>query len=228
MTLSQMIDEKLIKEQETRKDRIRSGKYNPSYFGRCYRLQVFNRANVPQSNPADILGLRKFAVGKLFHTFVQNLLPEHRNEVLVETEDILGYADIVIDSEQTVWDIKSQHSKSFWYMEKSQDIEKDKETNILQVMAYVYLLNFQWGKLCFISKDDLCIAQYAFHIDKWKARVEKEIEALRYWWDVYKNEDSLPPAEPRAYNGKDCEYCNWKDHCFKLQGKPIKTEGKKK
>jgi hypothetical protein len=215
MTIAQMIDQKLLEEQELHSKRERSGKFNPSSFGRCYRAQILNRANFPKSNPSTIRSLRIFKVGNLFHDFVQALLPEHRTEVLVETEDIYGYADIVVDAEKTVWDVKSQHSNAFWYMQNSTDITKDKETNILQVMAYVYLLNYDLGKLCFISKDDLCIAEYGFPIAQWKQRIETELTNLRAFWTLYTEAKELPPALPRAYNGNEGKYCDWQEWCVK-------------
>lgn len=218
MNLSEMVDAKLLAEQEKNSTRVRSGKFSPSSFGRCYRLQVYNRLNTPQSNPPDIRALRIFKVGNLFHNFIQALLPEHRIEVKVENDLICGYADIVVDEDKAVWDIKSQHSGAFHYMSKTDDIEKEKYTNILQVMTYVYLLGLEWGKLCFVSKDDLCIAQYSFHISKWTDRVMEEISALLKHWVTYTKTGELPPAEPRAYNGKDCDYCNFRDTCFSSRG----------
>jgi hypothetical protein len=223
MTLAELVDKKLLEEQEKHKGRIRSGKFSPSSFGRCLRAQVLNRANVEKSNPTTILSLRKFAAGKLFHKFVQDLLPETRIEVAVETDDIFGYADVVVDSEKTVWDIKSQHSKAFWYMQKSTDISKDKETNILQVMTYVYLLGYEKGNLCFLSKDDMCIAEYSFDIKDWKPRVEKEISLLKTAWEKYQETKELPPASPRAYNGNEGKYCDWQDYCVSYE----KSKGRK-
>ena len=141
--------EQLINEHLAPKPRIRSGKYSPSSFGMCYRQQFWNRQDKPQSNPADERSLRVFAAGQLFHDFVQNIIigdVAATKEVKVESDDVLGYADLVIENE--VVDIKSQHSKSFWWMAKKEcDIKKEKYSNWLQVMYYTRELGKDFGRL---------------------------------------------------------------------------------
>jgi hypothetical protein len=167
-----------------------------------------------------------FAVGHLFHEYIQSQLEGYEKEVKVETDDILGFADLV--SEDEVIDIKSQHSKAFWYMKKdSYDITKEKYTNILQVMTYCYLLGKPKGRLIFVSKDDLCTEEYGFHLDKWFGEVTTEIQTLREWWIGMEATSELPPAIPRAYGGKDCQYCMFLDRCkleFVEFTEPIKEE----
>jgi hypothetical protein len=220
--LSKKIDEMLLEEQEARGERVRSGKWSPSSFGYCFRKQFFNRQNITPSNPVDVRTLRVFKAGKLFHDFAQGLLPKGDCEVKVETDDVLGFADYV--SEDCVYDIKSQHSGAFDYMDvPSYDINKERMSNILQVMTYVYLLGKKWGRLVFISKDDLRTKEYGFHIDQWKGQVYKELEVLRTAWET----KELPPPEPRVFGTdkktgepNECKkYCVYRDHCYKLQGK---------
>lgn len=213
--------QELINESLVPKPRERSGRYNPSSFGMCYRQQYWNRKDEPKSNPLDERNLRVFKCGNIFEEFVVGLLPKegYQFQVKVETEDILGYADIVRENEVT--DIKSQHSKSFWWMLKSKDIKKDKYNNWLQVMFYAYQLNKQFGRLVFISKDDLCIQEYVEPLEGyWQTQVLNEVETLETIWDL----QELPPALPRCDKTKkgtywQCEYCGWKDKCDKIEGK---------
>jgi len=217
--IEKLINDYLLNQQAERAKRERSGMWSPSSFGRCFRFQFWNRKNEPQSNPPDARALRIFKVGDLFHKFVGELLPQAQLEVLVKQDDILGFADIVLDD--CVIDIKSQHSKSFWYMEKSNyDIVKEKKPNILQTACYAWILNKPKFNLCFLSKDDLCVAEYGFVTSRWIAEVEAELKTLRGFW----NEDKLPPAEPRCYAGKECVYCPFRDKCFKLEGKTLLTK----
>lgn len=218
-SFKQLIDESLI-----RPERQRSGKYNPSSFGMCYRQQFWNRKDVPKSNPPDERSLRVFKAGNLFEEFVVGLLPkdQYQFQVKVETEDVLGYADIV--SENEVCDVKSQHSKSFWWMLKSNDIKKDKYHNWLQVMYYAYALDKEFGRLCFVSKDDLCIQEYVQPLDKyWENEVEAEIAELVSMWMISKLPNALPRCEPKT-NKKtgittywQCSYCAWYDLCVKTE-----------
>jgi hypothetical protein len=219
-TYQQLIDDSLIP-----KERERSGKWNPSSFGMCYRQQFWNRKNEPKSEPIDERTLRIFKAGQLFEDFVVGLLPKdngYQFQVKVETDDILGYADIV--SENEVADCKSVHSKSFWWMTKSQDIKKDKYHNWLQVMYYATELNKQFGRLVFVSKDDLCIQEYVQPVDDyWKREINAEIATLRFLWDS----DILPKAEPRCTPKVDkrtgeitywqCSYCSFLTLCLKTE-----------
>ena len=211
LSVQGMIDDVL----GNREKRKRSGKFSPSLFGRCFRAQYWNRKDEPVTNPPDSRVMRVFKAGNLFHDFVQqtiiNKFPEVQKEVLVAVDDdVVGYADLVNDVE--VIDIKSQHSRAFFYMAKSSDIGKDKKPNWLQVMYYAIALGKPGARLVFVSKDDLCIQEYHFKVNEnWKKEVADELKILRMWW----KKQELPAANPRAYNGKECDYCNWKDLCKK-------------
>jgi len=211
MTVQELVDNHIASRRDP--NRVRSGKYSPSMLGRCYRAQYWNRKNEPQTNPPDKRSLRVFEAGHLFHDLVQNLLKPEQVEVKVETEHFCGYADFV--TEEYVGDIKSQHSKGFWYMKKdSYDVNEKKKNNILQVMFYAKHLGKKWGRLIFISKDDLCIEEYGFPLEQWTEEVAKEEGILIDIWQ----KQEVPDAIPRAYEGKECSYCSWKDKCKEFGG----------
>ena len=218
MSIQELIDKALEKKEE----RVHSGKYSPSSLGKCYRNQFWNRQNQLPSNPVDIRTERVFQAGKLFHNFVQDLIiannPEAKKEVLIETEDFKGYADLVLPDEVT--DIKSQHSKAFWYRKDLtwKELEPKLYPNILQVVFYAVELRKERARLCFISKDDLSIQEYPILTDNYKVKLAKEITTLRDFWQ----KEELPPAAPRAYPNKDgkfaeCSYCLWKTLCETLE-----------
>jgi hypothetical protein len=208
-TVQQLVDESLV-----RKDKhISSGKINPSQMGKCYRAQYWYRKGEEPSNPPDARTLRVFKVGNIFHDYIEGFFPEHQKEVEFETEDVKGRVDILLDDE--VVELKSQHSRAFWHMQKEEyDINKGKETNILQLMTGAYFLKKPKGRLVFISKDDLCINEYGFFLTNWEEKVKTELNILRQIWDS----DSLPDAIPRAYlDAKgisgECAYCSYRDKC---------------
>lgn len=212
MNLQELINAELLKEQESKKDRIRSGKYSPSLLGACFKRQYWNRTNEEPSNPPDEATLRKFKAGNLFEKFAVDLAikqnPELLLQVKVEDDDFLGFADIVNGEE--VIDIKSIHSKGFWYMQNTEDIRKEKFNNFMQVLFYSLKLNKKYGKLCFISKDDLTIAEYRQELDNyWLNELDMEITKLQYYW----KSKVIPPSEPRLYSGKECKWCSFKDKC---------------
>jgi hypothetical protein len=209
---------------ERKGDRISSGKYSPSSFGKCFRNQYWNRKNEPQSNPIDERTNRVFKAGNLFHEFVQEVIIANNHgtqaEVLIEDDDFKGYADLVMTDE--VADLKSQHSKAFWYRKNLnwEELSPKLMCNILQVTFYAFKLSKKWARLVFISKDDLCIQEYPFEVSKYKEELNKELSTLKDFW----SKQVLPPAIPRAYPDKDgrpaeCKYCGWKDKCEKLEKK---------
>ena len=218
------IQELIDKALERKGDRIRSGKYSPSSLGKCFRNQYWNRKNEPQSNPPEDRVQRVFKAGNLFHEFVQDVIlannPDAQKEVLIETEDFKGFADLVL--EDKVIDLKSQHSKAFWYRKGMtwNELEPKLLCNILQVVFYALNLGKARARLVFISKDDLCIQEYSFEVAKYQEALQQEITNLMDFW----RRQVLPPAIPRAYPDKDgkpaeCKYCNWKDTCEKLEKK---------
>lgn len=194
MNITNAINSKLKKEQEDRKDRVSSGKISPSGFGKCWRYQIWKRQGKEPTNPHNARTLRIFSVGKRFHEWVQGLLGEVQSEVKVEMNDILGFADLVTEDE--VIDIKSQHSKGFWWMnQKGYDITKGKYGDILQVTCYAWILGKPKARLFYLSKDDLCTEEHVFFTDKWTEKVEKELVTLRALW----KSGITPNAEPRTY-----------------------------
>lgn len=220
--LQKYANDAILAKQEAKKTYKGSGKWSPSSFGSCYRKQWWNRAKEEPSDPLSLLTLRKFACGNIFEDFVIRHIPDElQRQVLVETEDIKGFADVVTDN--AVIDIKSISSKAFWWMNKSNyDIKKDKYGYILQVMTYAYFLNKEKGVLTFVSKDDLCIEEYEFHINAWEQDVLSEINHL-------KSLKELPEGRARAMGGEEnklktgdkkyigqpmeCKYCQWFSKC---------------
>lgn len=219
MTIQQLIDEALAKKEP----RIRSGKYSPSSLGKCFRNQYWNRKDEPKSNPTDERTERVFKAGNLFHDFVQKTIKAHNQdaevEVLVEDDDFKGFADLVLANE--VIDLKSQHSRAFWYRNGKtwKEIEPMVYTNILQVMFYAINLGKERAKLVYISKDDLCIQEYDLTVtEDWLIEVKAETDKLLDIWA----KQELPPAQPRAYPDKDgkpneCKYCSWWDKCKEIE-----------
>ena len=224
--IQSLIDAKLKEEQDARAGKVRSGKWSPSSFGYCYRKQYWNRLNEPITNPIDDRTLRVFAVGHIFHKWVEQFFPRAQTEVKVDNKDVFGYADIVLDDE--VIDIKTVHSYAFHYTKKgSFDITKEKYSQLLQIACYALLLNKPKFRLVMISKDDLCIEEYGFYTAKWAKEVENELRALRGFWDA----KTLPPAFPRAFGGtenyKECrKYCQYLNKCLEC-GLVLPPEKKK-
>lgn len=212
-----MIDESLAKKQKEREGKEPSGFISPSQLGRCFRFQYWQRKGEAYSNPIDARTLRVFACGNLFHDFVQQFLPPHQVEVECQKDDIRGRADIV--TTDTIYDIKSMHSKGFFYLSKQgYDITKEKESNWLQLAVYATILNKPKIKLVLISKDDLCINEYEDKTAEWGDKLARELYWIRKYWV-----EGLPDAIPRAYGGKECDYCSYLKKCKEIGGTQWKS-----
>ena len=150
-------------------------------------------------------------------TLLENNSESHQTEVQVSKDDIFGYADIVLNGE--VVDIKSK--RSFFFkkaQEPKYDVNKDLRPDIIQLMTYVWILNKKVGKLICIDRDSLYTTEYVFFLDNWLEEIDKELSQLRNYWD----NNILPDPLPRAYNGKECNYCVFKDKCWEMELNELK------
>jgi hypothetical protein len=221
--IQQLINKALLKEQEDRKDRQRSGKYSPSSFGRCFRLQYWNRKNEPESNPSGISSLISMAEGTIWHRQLQSYLPKEKVEVRVETDDILGFVDWVEDD--CVYDFKTTEEwkfKRYWNIPTTKIWETHTE-NYLQVGWYG--LELKKPKCCLVGavKGSLSEKGMVYHyqpVEALKSAILCEIEALQKFWA----EQKLPPAKPRAFGGNDCTYCSWRDKCKEIENGTIRSQ----
>ena len=209
MNTQKLIDDALKQKQDERKDRKRSGKFSPSSFGRCFRFQYWNRKGLEVTDPPDERALRLFRMGDLVHDFVKSFYPAESRELLVDSDDVLGYVDIV--DGDTVVEIKSIHSNQYHRMCKpNYNIKEDKKENILQACAYAVMLGKPKFKLVFVSKDDLCIQEFVFDTKEFEGKVVEELTKLRAWW--FSGE--VPVPGPRAYGGKEGSYCSYRTRCY--------------
>ena len=205
-----LIDICLLEEQSKRKDRERSGKFNPSSFGRCYRAQYWNRKNEPVSNPPDIKSLRRFKQGIYTHRLNQDFLPKGTTEIKVETDDVLGFADYV-DSDG-VLDYKCTDFMKYENIPTPKYIEENPE-KFLQCCFYAIELKKKYVVIAPTRFGTFNVIKHIDLADNWKERLNNELTTLRMWWD----KDLLPPAIPRCWGGKECIYCNWRSKCVEVE-----------
>ena len=210
ISIQKLIDDAIALDNS--EPRTPSGKFNPSYLGQCHRKHFWKRKGVESDNPPNDRTFRVFKCGDLFEHFVCQHIPAMQKQVVIETDDFKGFADIV--SEDEVMDVKSINSKAFWWMDKdTYDITVEKRHNILQVIFYAKELNKPKARLVFIEKDTLSIKEYGFFVSKWIDDLVKEISILRKYW----TDNKLPDAEPQA--GWECRYCSFAEKCKQAGGK---------
>ena len=210
--IQQYIEKRLRDEYEENK-REGSGLFVASYLGFCYRRQFKRRRKDLKTIAPDTKGLARMAMGRNTHTFVQSYLPEAKCEVKIKSKegDIMGYCDI--ETEDCAYDIKGcdewQYRK-YWKIPTGKLIDT-KYNNWLQVGWYGIELNKKYVSLLPWIFGTFSYYEHKIFTLDIKAKVEHELGVLRALWA----KGELPEAKPRAFGGKECTYCEYRDQCEK-------------
>jgi len=218
MRIQEKIDNFILAKKE---DRPYSGKINASGLGHCYRKQYWRIMREEPSNPIETRVLRVFEAGNIFHEFVQNIIKEEPGiEVEKKYEDDIVSLRVDMVDADTVYELKTVHSRAFWHMKNSKTpITEQKRENILQACCGAKYLGKKKIHICFISKDDLCVYEIHMEVtDEWLKAVEGEISTM----SDFLLKQTLPPPQPRLWKDKDgksreCQFCDFKNKCFALQ-----------
>ena len=201
---------------EPREDKKQTS-WHASALGRCLCGTYLERLGVEPDEPFDARTLRVFSMGKQIERWVLDKIKETGAEVeeQVRVEDkelnVSGYVDAVVN--KIPIEIKSQHSRSFWYMTKQGGANP---THVKQLWMYLYLLQSDFGKLIYCSKDDLAIQEYIVRRDDIEVEndVLAELEVLNFAW-----EKKLAP--PPITDEKDWryKYCRFHKKCLQTLNK---------
>lgn len=213
-SISDLVD-KHIAEQENEKKEINS--WHISKIGSCLSGLYLERLGATPEKSLDSRTLRVFEAGKMFESWVIEKIKntegyKFEEQVRVEDKnlDVSGYADILVtkpNGEKEVVELKSQHSRAFWYMDKS---GKPNRQHQMQLWMYLYLLNIENGKLVYVSKDDLAIAEYVVELNDEELKVETlgRLEILNRAW-----KEKLPPRPNEDETAWENKYCRFHKQC---------------
>lgn len=214
--LQQLINQSLRKANEERKKKKVSF-WPTDLGGKCLSGAYYRRQGLEPDSTPDDRTLRIFKCGNLFEQFVIDQLKEtgetYETQVRLEIPeyDLTGYADLLLGD--IVYEIKSVHSRKFWWM---QTRNEGPDTHYLcQLYAGMMALGKQEGRLIYLSKDDLTVAEYPLLIanEKIRTMVISELEVLNKAW-----RDQVPPEPVETIvNGKlnwMAVYCDYHSHCL--------------
>jgi len=217
----QQILNNVIKEKN-KKEKKEITSWYISKLGQCSRGIYFERLGVKPDKEFTDRELRLFDVGQKTENWIieqLSLNPNVKAESQVRVEDkklgVSGYADlkIVLNGQTELLEIKSKHSRSFWWMEKQG--EGAPRHNQYQLWLYLWLLGIDTGQLIYISKDDMTILQYPVlrKDEQLKKEVMNEIKLLNESWE--KKDPSILPL----YDDKDwrSKWCRYHSHCLKVK-----------
>lgn len=222
--IQELIDQSIRDERDEKGEHLQRHWYI-SRLGSCPTGQYLERLGSEPDEPFDARTLRVFHCGRVFEDWIVGLLQKQTNasletQVPVEdnTLDVSGYADIKLTENGTamVYEVKSKHSRAFWYMvedHKLRDgsIKKAEGANRqheIQLWMYLKLLDIAEGRLVYVSKDDLTIAEYPVFRDD--AVLEKEVmDTLTMLNKAWVEKTPPPPiTDPADWRYKYCSYHN--------------------
>lgn len=214
-----LIDKEVRKDREPREQKS----WHPSALGSCLRGAYFQRLGVKADTEFDDRTLRVFHCGNLFESWLVELIKKTEltieEQVRVEDEklNVSGYADIVASNKEgkKVYEVKSKHSRSFWYMVKKG--EGAMLQHQMQLWLYLHLLGIDEGNIIYLSKDDLSFAEFPVlrNDERLERLVLNELELLNKAWEA-KDPSILPLIEDeKDWRHKYCRY--HQGHCLKVK-----------
>lgn len=210
MNVQQLIDFDVSQKEEKK---VTS--WQASKLGSCLCGVYLERIGVKPLEEIDDRTKRVFRCGNLFEEYVIAKIRESgqvKVEEQVRIEDptlgVTGYADIVLehDNWKEVVEVKSQHSKSFWYMTKKG--EGAYEHHMMQLLIYMHVLKIEMGRIVYVSKDDLCIQEY--QVDIHNPILQKAFDNIAKLNEALKT-GILPEAAPEG--SFQAKYCRYHKYC---------------
>jgi hypothetical protein len=218
-SIQELINQSLKREEHKKES------WWPTDLGKCLSGAYYRRLGAKPDKEFTDRQLRIFKCGNLFEDFIAEQVKKSGNGYKIETQariklpeyDLTGYADLRISGENTdlVYEIKSVHSRKFWYMEKR---EGPDEHYMLQLWIALYALKVKEGRLIYVSKDDLTIAEYPVYLndERLKSMALGELAILNEAW----SKKEPPPPEPAIKDGKINWKARWCDYHSQCLGDP--------
>lgn len=230
------------KARSERENKDKQGKIEPAWrcsgLGSCMRGRLINRLapKLGMEPTHDERTLNVFEIGNQVESWLVNTLLEHPTfkeeyELLQQVEvydpelDLRGHLDLLAIHKTTgeyfVLEVKSKHSKSFWYMDK-----KGEGANIHHKMQIHSYMDILWrlggkksdgsvvpkapkgikGSIVYVSKDDMAMLEYpVLHEDQELNKMWLfDVITMKKAWDT---QTVPPPTDPTAWQSKYCNYC---------------------
>lgn len=221
---------------EERAKKGREEAFHVTDLSACPRGVIIKRKT--GTNGHDDRTMRVFTCGHLFEEYVVSNLGkaarilETQGRVAYPEFDLVGSLDVIFedpDGFPHLWDVKSQHSNSFHWMEKR---GRANDHHVQQVHMYYEKKREQYPglkmSLVYVSKDDLCTAQYPVLYDPNVVSValRRAAELDAHW-----KAGTLPEPEPAVHfeDGKwginwKARYCSVHDVCMEDENWLVRAE----
>jgi len=188
-----------------------SGRFHVSDAGRCHLMRYWKRQATSPHQDFDDRAYRIFAVGHLFHLWIQGILKEKgvliSVEQKVEDEHRSGILDAIVQSsgKRILYDFKTVHSRKFLWIAKEADIHYHH-----QAMTYNTMISVPADevRIAYISKDDLLIKEVPVFLTREK--VDADWKPLIEAW--VKQEPPKPTPLPW-----ENAYCLYRESCWAVK-----------
>lgn len=219
--LEELITKALI-DKRAKQEADREGKERTWYassLGSCLRGQYFARLGVTPDSEPDSREMRIFDVGNQMEKWLVDLIVgSSADEIETQTRlfskkwDISGRPDLVLrrDGKGRIFEIKTKHSKAFWWMKKEGKPMRQHEQ---QLWFYLKMTGIEEGTIIYLSKDDLAIVEFIVRLDDEKLGKEviSQLKLLNKAWKE-KDPTLLPLPEKGSWQEK---YCRYHSNCTK-------------
>ena len=208
------LEDIISKSLRNKREKKEQKSWYASSLGSCLRGQYFQRLGIEPDKEITDRELRIFSVGNQMEDWLIGLLEgkkiETQQRLYSEKWNISGRPDLVMDGR--VYEIKTKHSRAFWYMQKE---GKPMHQHELQLWFYLKMLDLPEGNIVYLSKDDLSIAEFVVKKDnkQLEEEVVKELTLLNKAWEN-KDPSILPLPKSTEWQSKYCKY--HKTHCLKV------------
>ena len=209
-SLQSAID-KAISEEKHEEHKVTS--WRPSRIGACRTGMYLERLGV-EPTPFDARTLRIFQAGDIFEDWVADKLQKGNTRIQRQIrlewpeQDVTGYADALV-LDELVYEFKSRHSKSFWYMVNKG--EGASLSHLMQLWLALKILDKPEGRLVYISKDDLSILEYPLFLETERV-AEATMEELRILNKAWL--EKKPPQPIKNVKDWRNRYCRWHKTCL--------------
>ncbi len=211
-SIQQLITAELGKPREKKEQNT----WYVSSLGACPTGVYLARLGLEPDEPFDERTLRVFSLGKHLEDWIESLIAKEaeaggftiEREVRIELPElnISGRVDFIIkdkDGNVLPYELKSKHSKAFWYMIKKG--EGPNRHHEYQLWCYLEALKVESGRLCYVSKDDLAIQEFIVNRDNEKLRNEV-MDCVNILNKAWKEKLPPPPADEKSWQAKYCSY----------------------
>jgi hypothetical protein len=235
LDIVKLVSERLLngRNNESEYFQHREGVVHASSLARCLRGVVLEMLQAKPDKELDTRKLGIFKAGNLFEDFIIKTLGdrviEYQREYTYKYKSITitGRSDCVMDDDgiRRVGEIKSVHSDSFWYRQKSGDLIA--WNNQVQLQIYMWLERMingnDWdGVFFYVSKDDCTVEGAPIRFNQ-NIIDEVVIPALDIINEAYEKRDATlaPVPDSVVFNkGKGqyqknwlCTYCDFHNQC---------------